>query len=517
MRLGFRLLLAFFLIVGLATFFVLRVFVEEVKPGIRQAMEATLVDAANVLAEVAAEDVVAGHAADGELARRLARAHARDLGATVWQFRKDRVAYRVTITDTRGVVIYDSHGQDLGSDHSRWNDVYRTLRGQYGARSSPEVPGQPERTVMHVAAPIYAPRAAPGPSAAGGADAAPGAGGASGPSGLTSGDGRPLLGVLTVSQPNRAIEPFIAAGQANIVRRGGWLIGLSAGIAGLMTWWLVARLGRLRRYALAVSAGERVAPPPRSRDELGDLGQALEHMRRKLDGKAYVEEYVQSLTHELKSPLAAIRGAAELLQDPLPDGDRQRFVGHIQAQERRLTETIDKLLVLAEVERHGWLQQVEDLDVPALIAQAVEDATAKAAAAGVSLARQADVELPPLRGDGYLLRQALSNLLDNAIAFSPPGAEVKVGAHRDQGALVFTVQDHGPGIPDYAEPRVFERFYSLPRPGSGARSSGLGLPFVQEVARLHGGQAAVRNRAEGGAEATLRVPLAQRHFTQTST
>ena len=153
-RLGLRLFLGFFLIVGLAAFFVMRVFVNEVKPGVRQAMESTLVDAANVLAVMAADDMKAGKIATGDFVRNLSLAQQRDLHATVWQFPKRQIDYRITITDARGIVVYDSEGKDLGRDNSRWNDVYRTLRGEYGARSSPEVPGDETRTVMHVAAPI---------------------------------------------------------------------------------------------------------------------------------------------------------------------------------------------------------------------------------------------------------------------------------------------------------------------------------------------------------------------------
>ena len=154
MRLGLRLFLGFFLIVGLAAFFVMRVFVNEVKPGVRQAMESTLVDAANVLAVMAADDMKAGRIANGDFVRTLGEAQKRALRATVWHFPKRRIDYRITITDARGIVVYDSEGKDLGRDNSRWNDVYKTLRGEYGARSSPEVPGDDTRTVMHVAAPI---------------------------------------------------------------------------------------------------------------------------------------------------------------------------------------------------------------------------------------------------------------------------------------------------------------------------------------------------------------------------
>ncbi len=472
MRLGLRLFIAFFLIVGLAAFFVMRVFVNEVKPGVRQAMESTLVDTANVLAVMAADDMKAGRIADGEFARRLAQAQQRDLHAMIWRFPKRQIDYRVTVTDARGVVVYDSEGRDLGRDNSRWNDVHRTLRGEYGARSSPERPGDTERTVMHVAAPIR--------------------------------DGDRLIGVLTVAQPNHTIDPFIAASQRSIIRRGAWLIGLSALIGLLITWWLVRGIGRLNRYAQAVAAGEPAPPPPPRRDEIGDLGNALEAMRRKLEGKAYVEQYVQSLTHEMKSPLAAIRGAAELLQEPLPEPERRRFAHNIQAQEQRLTETIEKLLALAEVEQHGWLQKRQRVPLDELLAGAREDASARDPDHAITLRASPDLAV---EGDPFLLRRAIGNLLDNALAFSPPGAGVEIDATREGDQVRILIRDRGPGVPDYAQARIFERFYSLPRPDA-PRSSGLGLPFVREVARLHGGSVRLGNRDDGGAEAELELPVA---------
>ncbi|EKU25448.1 sensory histidine kinase CreC [Xanthomonas translucens pv. graminis] len=358
----------------------------------------------------------------------------------VWRFPKRSVDDRVTITDAAGVVVFDARGQDLGRDNSRWNDVCRTMRGEYGARSSAEGDGDPKHTVMHVAAPIYGPA-----------------------------DARRLIGVLTLSQPNRSIEPFIVASQRSILLRGAWLIGISALIGLLMTWGLLRGIGRLNRYAQAVSAGEPVPPPPR-RDEIGDLGRALETMRRKLEGKAYVEQYVQSLIHEMKSPLAAIRGAAELLQEPLPEAERQRFVRNIAEQQQRLTETIDKLLALAEVEQHGWLQRRERIALAPLFAQLAEALAPQLRASGVQLqVHTPDAELA-LAGDPYLLRQALHNLLDNAIVFWPAGGTVVLRAERAAHArIALLVEDAGSGGPAYALQRVFERFYSLPRPTTGQR------------------------------------------------
>ena len=118
------------------------------------------------------------------------------------------------------------------------------------------------------------------------------------------------------------------------------------------------------------------------------------------------------------------------------------------------------------------------------------------------------VEGPPavVRGDPFLLRQALVNMIDNAADFAPEGGTVEVKIAHQESRWLVTVADRGPGVPDYALPRAFERFYSLPRPAGGSRSSGLGLSFVAQVAVLHAGVATLANRDGGGAVATLLLP-----------
>jgi two-component system sensor histidine kinase CreC len=475
MRIGLRVLLGYFLIVALAALLVGQVFVEQVKPGVRQAMEGTLIDTANTLAELASDDMLAGHIADGRFSQRVKAVSARKVGAEVWGFAKDRSGFRITVTDARGIVVFDSEGRDLGRDNSRWNDVYRTLRGQYGARSTRDDPNDENSTVMHVAAPIYD-------------------------------DGHRIVGVLTVAKPNRAMAPFIARSQNIIARWGFVLMGMALLVGLAAAWWLSRQLGALRRYADAVSAGER-APQPRAAGEFGDLGRALHDMREKLEGKQYVEQYVHALTHELKSPLAAIRGATELLEQPLPDADRARFVASIRAQGERMAQMVDKLLALAAVEHRQELDRPQTIDAASLLHEAADALRQRAETAGVEL----QVDAAPgiaLRGDGFLLRQALVNLLDNALDFAPRGSAVEARALRQGDELRFEISDRGPGVPDYARGHVFERFYSLPRPDGGSRSSGLGLPFVAQVAALHRGRAALHDREGGGTAAVLSLPAA---------
>jgi len=474
MRIGLRIFLGYFLIVGIAGFFVMRVFVNEVKPGVRQAMEDTLVDTATVLSELAASDMRDGQMASGEFARSVNALVQRDVEAKIWGFRKKSFDYRIYVTDARGIVVYDSTGRDIGKDYSRWNDVYLTLRGKYGARSTLADPTDPNSSVMHVAAPIR--------------------------------DGERLIGVLSVAKSNQRIQPFITSSQDAILKQGWVLLGLSFLIGIVVTLWLSNSLARLGRFAKAVTAGEKVAAPDLGNSEIGELGRALDTMRLKLDGKQYVEQYVQTLAHEMKSPLAAIRGAAEILEDAPPGPERDRFLANIEGQSLRLSGMIDKMLALAAVEYRQALNDTEALDLAVLANEAMAAASAHAARKGIDLALDAPSGLPMLQGDRFLLGQAIANLLDNALDFSPAGSIVRVVLVQADSELRLCVMDQGTGIPDYALARIFERFYSLPRPDA-TRSSGLGLSFVREVAVLHGGSIRLHNREEGGVLAELVFPV----------
>ena len=473
MRIGLRIFLGYFLIVGLAAFFVMRVFVGEVKPGVRQAMESSLVDSAAALAALAATDLRDGRIANGAFANAMDGLAAQRLDATISGVRKSRFDDRIYVTDAHGIVVYDSRNRDVGKDFSHWNDVYLTLRGRYGARSTRSNPNDEDSSVMHVAAPIR--------------------------------DGNKIIGVLTVARENRLSQPFIAASRAAILRHGAWLLGLSFLIALAVTFWLARSVDRLGRYAKAVTDGERVVLPDVGGGELGELGRALETMRTRLDGKQYVEQYVQTLAHEMKSPLAAIHGAAEILGESPPEPDRDRFLRNIAEQSQRLSGMIDKMLALAAVEHQQVLEKSEPVDIAAVVAESVRLAEPRLSRKNLRIAMTLGPTPSLVQGDRFLLGQAIGNLIDNAVEFSPPDGEVNVSLQREPGGLVLRIEDNGPGIPVFAQERVFERFFSLPRP-DGARSSGLGLSFVREVAALHRGSISLDNCMGGGAVATLRLP-----------
>ncbi|CAN5307899.1 two-component system sensor histidine kinase CreC [soil metagenome] len=477
MKIGLRILLGYFLIVGLAGWFVLNVFVEEVKPGVRSTLEDTLVDTAHLLAELVAEDVKAGTLDNALLVKRMQAYARRSVDVSISGVVKETLDYRIYITNKSGIVLFDSDGKDVGRDYSRWNDVYRTLRGEYGARSTREDPKDDKTSVMHVAAPIK--------------------------------DGANIIGVLTVAKPIQTVQPFVERSQKKILQRGGVLLIASLLIGLAFSFWLSRSLHRLQRYVDSVEAGKKAVLPQLGNNEIGTLGRALEAMRDKLEGKEYAEELMHTLAHELKSPISAIQASAELLAEDaahsdMPAGERQRFLANILDQNQRQKQLIDKLLALVKVEKQQGLDHVEAVELRLLIQQVEADFSARLA--DKSLRLETEVEDIRLQGDPLLLRQAFGNLLDNAIDFAPNGSAIQVTAHRQHDLAVITLRDHGCGIPDYAINRLFERFYSLPR-GDGVKSTGLGLPFVKEVVTLHRGTFAIGNTEDGGVCACVKIPL----------
>jgi two-component system sensor histidine kinase CreC len=302
-----------------------------------------------------------------------------------------------------------------------------------------------------------------------------------------------------------AVQPFVEAALGNIREKGLWLLLAALLVGAGLSHWLTLSIRRLTAYARAVQEGRRVAMPRLRETELAQLASAMEAMRSELEGKDYIERYLLTLTHELKSPLAAIQGAAELLSEDMAPEQRTRFIANIQSESGRLRQVVERLLHLAALERRQDLERVEEIDLVALLRQLVED---KAPVSGRK-ALQVTIEAAPVvaRGERFLLQQALSNPLDNAIEFSPPGAVIEVTLGSDDAHWLLRLRDHGPGIPDYARERLFESFYSLPRPDTGRKSTGLGLSLVREAVTLHGGTIDVDNHPDGGTIATLCMPL----------
>ena len=467
MKLGQRLLVFYFLILGLVGWFVLDLVFGQAKPLVRQSAEETLVDAANLLAEIVAEDAANGQIViTPSLRQALNRYAGRTPDADIWGLKKDRIHTHIYITGPTGVVLFDSRGKDEGEDFSRWNDVHLTLQGRYGARTTRTDPEDPSTSVMYVAAPIR--------------------------------DGGSLVGVISLGKPGRAIEPFVQQAERHLMLYGGLALFGCLVVGVLLAWWLSRRVNRLRRYAEAVANNERPAPPVfRGNDEIRDLADAVTAMRRRLEERARLEDNVSLLTHEMKSPLAAIRGAGEILHDEISDPSLTRFTDNVIHESQRLSDLLDRLLAMAKLEK---LESLPARKSRVTISALVEDWQSSRYSLLAEKHLEVSVNDGVLQAEAETLKLALFNLLDNALRFANAETTLTVQVEGDS----LTVENIGPAIPDYALDRVTERFYSLPAPGHD-KSSGLGLTMVAEIASLHGGSLILTN-TNNGVRATLTIP-----------
>lgn len=443
------------------------------RPAYAQSLEESLVDSAEILAALVAAESTGDDPAIRSLAAAWTDADRHPLAARIHDQLKNDLALGVAVTDRRGRLLYDSHHPDqVGSDRSRWNDVLRTLRGGYGARATRADPTDPRTAVLHVAAPIRR-------------------------AGV-------LIGVLTVSKPVAAVTPFVRAHRNSLILTAITICVVTAAVAALATAWITAPLARLTAHVRAVAHGGREPLPDLGRGEIAELGGVISDLRERLEGRRYAEEYVQALTHELKSPLAGLRAAAELLGEDLPVADRERFLANLRSESQRLTTLVEHLLDLAGLERCSALGSIEEVDLVTLANSVIAAANAKAIALGLTISTPSGTAL--LRADPFLIKQAITNLLDNALDFAPGGSVVAIAVIAQESQWRVSVTDGGPGVPDFAQAKIFERFYSLPRPETGRKGSGLGLAFVREIARLHGGACGLAAAQPTGTTAWLTLP-----------
>jgi len=318
--------------------------------------------------------------------------------------------------------------------------------------------------------------------------------------------GGELVGWVGVGRPLATITAGVSDARWRLVTYSG-VIAVVMVAAG---WWIASRLThsleRLTAYAEAVRDGRSAVPPASKATEIAALSRAFEEMRVTLEGKAHVERYTQALAHEFKAPLTAIRGAAELLAEEMPAEDRAKFVRNLRAESDRLQLIVERLLELSALEaRRAGTAMEAQVELGAVVGHACEGVRGMARGRGVTVVVNSEKKVW-VRGEIFLLGQAVGNLVQNAVEFSPAGAAVNVEVGVMESIARVSVTDAGPGVPDFAREKIFDRFYSLPRPDTGRKSSGLGLSIVREIARLHGGEVTLENRREGGTRAVLTLP-----------
>lgn len=225
-------------------------------------------------------------------------------------------------------------------------------------------------------------------------------------------------------------------------------------------------------------------------------------------------EFVSSVCHELKTPMASIKAYVELLRDGDVETDEERIeaCGFIEAQVDRLTRLVNNMLNLARIQSGVIKVQREDRELNDLLHPAVETVRQLAGEKDIRLVTELSNLYLAVHVDADLLNQAVINLLSNAVKYTPPGGEVRLRSRLDGDRVVIEVKDTGMGIPPESLPRLFERFYRVPRNNAAAPGTGLGLALVKYItADLHNGSIGVHSEVDKGSTFTVSLPFGHRN------
>jgi two-component system sensor histidine kinase CreC len=475
MKLGLRIFGCYLVIFLICFAFPVGWMLDSLRTRYLEGVEDPLVDQAHVLAGVVGQMMAAGQFDPQNFYRTFEAIYKHPLDIRIYHLTKAFVDVAVYITDVHGRVIFHSlDASQIGADYSHWRDVRLTLEGQYGARTSLADPQDPYSSVLFVAAPVKV--------------------------------RDHLAGVLTVAKPTTNINSFLEQAQPRIIKVMIVSATMAIVLGYLVALWITRPIQRLTDYANAVHEGQPAAFPKLDRTEIGTMGRALQKMQTALEGKAYVERYVQQLTHELKSPLSAIRGSAELLEEEVPLERRQRFLTHIRTEAARIQDIVDRMLTLAALENNPHLPRIQRVHVATLVDGVIESKQPLLMAKNIEVAMNIPKETQ-VAGDKFWLHQAVANLVQNAIDFSRPQGTITISSHTDGHMVRLSIEDSGTPIPTYAQEKIFEKFYSLKRPDSGRKSTGLGLNLVRQVALLHNGDIQLQNRKDSGVRAVLSLPI----------
>jgi len=504
----FRIWLAVALILIVSGIVVFTQLFEHVKPTAQQVIEDTLLDTSKIMAANLQEPVQSGQISNPTYQQQLDSAFiaqpasfkdhsiksktaktAYSLDNEPEYKQKTASSFRLYVTNNQGIVLYDSlpaSDNAEGADYSRWNDVYLTLRGQYGARSTPDTNSTRGSSIMYVAQPI-------------------------------KNDLGHLIGVVSVGKPVDSVLPYLDNTRQRMLITTLLISIVSLILAGLVAWWLQQSISLVTRYTSAL-AEDTKKPYFYLGHELNSLTDTIESMKHRLENRAYVSDYVHTLTHELKSPLTAIRASGELLEDDnLELDDRQMLSQAIGEQSIKMQQLIDRLLLLAKVEQPTFRLNRQAISLIPILTSLIKDSSVKVQQRHLApikflidhkqisyIATEQDyspalLAKTTIAADRFWLVQALQNILDNAIYFAD--AEVRIELTTASSSVTVDIFNDGQPLADYAIAKAFDRYFSLSHQKQAPQANGnnlkkgtgLGLTLVKQVIEHHGGSVSIDN------------------------
>lgn len=447
-RVGFTLRIVFVFLVlaiGLAAVLYLTS-AERIQRTVDESAEEVLFDAASVLSQFASAYFEQPQALDQFMAS-LNEPIGNPIVGRIYGQTKALTRLRGYVTDSDGIVLAATNPKWKGQDYSQWRDVWLTLQGQYGARTTSDGTGE---TVMYVAMPIYDQQ-------------------------------QQIVGVFSIGKPKERLQRYAANAQRALLLSWLGFVSLAGILAALASRFLAGGLVKLRQWVTALKDDPKAEKPKISEYMMRELADDIDAMHQEIQEHSQLEQTLQSITHEMKSPLAAIQAHAELLGDDLPKAQQIKSASRIQSAGQRLTQMVEQLLRLTVLDRTDRLSVESEIDLCDLLQSIIAHHQPKAGLKNIRIELQA---VPvTVSGHGNLLENAFGSLLQNALDFAPENSVVLVSVA--DHPLKVDIIDQGPGVPAYAEAKIFDRFFSLPR-ADGEKSTGLGLAIAHKIAQLHG-------------------------------
>ena len=287
-----------------------------------------------------------------------------------------------------------------------------------------------------------------------------------------------------------------------------FLAGLA--VAAGLVWYLSRRVTRpvlaLSRAADQVALGRYDAelPDTAGDDEIGHLTARFREMTERLaEADELTRNFLMSVSHDLRTPLTAIRGHVDALREGLAGDPEARAASLeiIRAETDRLARLVGDVLDLAKLDAHRFTLTEDEVDLGRLLEQAYQGFADRAREHGIDYERVFEAE-PVVATDGDRVLQIVSNLLDNAFQWTPDGGRIALGLAAENGSVLVSVQDSGPGIDEHDRERIFRPFWS-----SNGQGTGLGLAIASELAEALGGRLGVESTPGEGARFELRLPV----------
>ena len=322
-----------------------------------------------------------------------------------------------------------------------------------------------------------------------------------------------VLGAVLIRTPAQKVEGDVA----DLILPLALIAAVALLLSGIVLFLYIRRvmspLKKLTRAAQAMARGDfsvRVNPQP-GPGEIAALSSAFDTMEKELaDTEQHRRDFVANVSHELRSPVTAISGFAQAMQDgTVPPEEHPRYLALIRQESDRLTKLIRDLLALSRLEREDAALQKKPFDLCELLRRAAVGRVNDLEAKRIDLAFDLEEDSCMVMADPDRMEQVAVNLLDNAVKFTPEGGHITLQVHTKGAKALCRVEDDGIGISPADMPRIFERFYTADRAHTAGKGTGLGLSICQRIMAMHGEQIWAEDRPEGtGAALCFTLPLA---------